>query len=229
FLPAGDIYSLGAILYEIATGQVPTTGDTSNLLATNRNKRLCEIIKKCLSKDPASRYQRAKHLSADLQKLTRKGIWPFRNRNAISLVEIAILPKTLYPPSCTFCEYCGHADPSSQAGYCKKCRVPYRVGRIQWKDGKKEKEFFLYSDETIIGSAPNCHIRLENNSKKNTIRPQHARIFRRKTALWLEAVEKDSETTRLNHRRVLGPIELINGDSVDISGIGLNFTIRDAC
>jgi serine/threonine protein kinase len=226
FTPAGDVYSLGALLYEIAIGETPKLGEAHFIDKTGIDPRIAEIIKKCLDPDPLKRFQKARQVRDELNKLTKKGFWPFRNSKAIEPVELSVLPKTLYPPSCTFCDYCGLADPQSHLGYCSKCRIPLRVGRVQLVDEKAPKEFFLYSDETIIGSSPQSHFSLGDKSKVHGL---HVRIFRRKTALWMEAVAKDSEDTLLNRRKILGPVELVDGDTIELPGVSLKFSIKDAC
>jgi len=83
-----DIYSLGVILYEMATSQVPFEGDTALSIAMKHRGEipndpkqlnpslpddLSGVILKCLEKDKARRYQSAADLRSELEKI-EKGI-----------------------------------------------------------------------------------------------------------------------------------------------------------
>lgn len=86
---ASDLYSLGIVLYEMLTGQVPYTGDTAVAVALQhvegripsiREKRpdvpieLEMLITKALAKDPKDRFQSAQEMLAAMRRVSSRAI-----------------------------------------------------------------------------------------------------------------------------------------------------------
>src|SRR5260221_8692107 len=86
---SSDIYSLGVLMYQMATGQLPFTSDSPVALALKQVNempvepseidpyipaQINNIIMRCLMKDPSARYQRANDLVDDLDAVAMSDV-----------------------------------------------------------------------------------------------------------------------------------------------------------
>ncbi|HEY7258742.1 MAG TPA: Stk1 family PASTA domain-containing Ser/Thr kinase [Gaiellales bacterium] len=86
--PQSDLYSMGIVLYEMLTGELPFTGDSAVEIAMKQvsdpppsirkknrlvSEGLEQVVMRALSKDPALRHRSARQMAEELRRVSRGG------------------------------------------------------------------------------------------------------------------------------------------------------------
>lgn len=118
-----DLYSVGIVLYEMLTGNVPFDGDTT-----------ISVALKHVSEEPASMRTHNSVISRALDEVVMRALCKDKQRRYQSAAEMATdLKKTITHPRGGFVRYPKMKDEGSEASHEERRKKPLRPKKQNWK------------------------------------------------------------------------------------------------
>ena len=227
---SADVFTIGAVMYELLSGESPepkTTPRDFRGYDPRIPNGLRTIVLTALQIDPLSRYQTAGEMGDALRRLGLDAPGP-----ALSAVSVA-RPVNLHPLLSCFCPGCGAVPRTDRAMFCGKCRAPIHTVMLRvLSKNAPPTLLYLQKEEALLGRTdPDTGIfpdvDLSRFDTGRYVSRQHATIRRDGTQFYLTAHQT------LNPTRVDGfvvaagtTVPLQDGNRLEFADLVSNFVIR---
>lgn len=190
---AADVYTIGATLYELVSGDVPEPLLTpSHFHSSELSPEFCQIIIRAMDQDPRRRYQTAGEMGHALAEIQPEP-------TTVNLPGSAQNP---YPYLSCLCTGCGTQPADSSSVFCGHCGSKIHVMLLRIQPDRKDVEgidLFLDKAENLIGRIDMDEhifpdIDLARYDPDCFVSRQHCKLTRKGNQFFLEALRTTNHT-----------------------------------
>ncbi|CAN2042903.1 Protein kinase [Candidatus Magnetomoraceae bacterium gMMP-15] len=225
---ASDVYTIGATLYEIITGEIPealTTPTHFHGQDNNLSQDFQNIIKKAMQQKQSDRYQTAEEMAEALSNLSIA-------KKKFTIQSPIINP---YPYLSCFCAGCGAQPKSNKSVFCTQCGEKIHViflRIIPFNKDLPQMDLFLDKKENVIGRSDMENqvfpdIDLSRYDPECYVSREHCILKRNKIRFFLTALKTTNQTevnnTILPYEKTT---EIKNKDELMLANLKVEFHIK---
>jgi serine/threonine-protein kinase len=231
---SADVFTLGALMYELLTGETPEPRSTPRDFRGYDPQipaDLQAVVLRALQLEPEARFQTAQEMG-DALKDVRESLGVERDEPALEAVG-APRATNLHPLLSCFCPNCGATPRTDRAIFCGKCRhILYTVMLRVLPRSSAPTLLYLQKNESLLGrtdpdSGVFPDVDLSRFDAGRFVSRRHAVIKRENTAFFLTA-QRTLNPTRVNGYTVAegAKVPIKNDDRLEFADLVCNFVVR---